>query len=109
MGEHYKNVELSQGISALMNFLYESNKYIQDNEPWKVRKTDKRRCETVLHVAMEAGRLSGLLLQPIIPDSASRMLDMLGVPEDQRNSNALTYGREPGAKLSKGILFTKVS
>jgi len=109
VGEHYKNVELSQGISALMNFLYESNKYIQDNEPWKVRKTDKRRCETVLHVAMEAGRLSGLLLQPIIPDSASRMLDMLGVPEDQRNSNALTYGREPGAKLSKGILFTKVS
>ena len=108
MAEHYTNVEFGPGISAIFEILYDANKYLQDNEPWKLRKTDPRRCETVLYVALEAARLSALLLQPIVPRSAAKMLDMLGVAADERSAQALTYGRQPGAKLVKEILFTKV-
>src|SRR5690606_5679055 len=79
VAEHYTNVEFGPGISAIFEILYDANKYLQDNEPWKLRKTDPRRCETVLYVALEAARLSALLLQPIVPRSAAKMLDMLGV------------------------------
>lgn len=108
VSEHYTNVEFGPGISAIFEILYDANKYLQDNEPWKLRKTDPRRCETVLYVALEAARLSALLLQPIMPRSAAKMLDMLGVAADERSAQALTYGRQPGAKLVKEILFTKV-
>lgn len=91
-----------------MEVLWEANKYIQDNEPWKLRKTDPQRCETVLYTALEAGRIAALLLQPIMPQSATKMLDMLGVPPQQRGAHALAFGREPGASLSKAILFAKV-
>jgi methionyl-tRNA synthetase len=108
VAEHYTNVEFGPGISAIFDVLYDANKYLQDNEPWKLRKTDPQRCETVIYVALEAARLSALLLQPIVPRSATKMLDMLGVPADERSAQALVYGRRPGDKLVKEILFTKV-
>jgi methionyl-tRNA synthetase len=108
VSEHYANVEFGPGIGAIFEVLHEANKHIQDNEPWKLRKTDPGRCGTVLYVALEAARLSALLLQPIMPESASKMLDMLGVPAHERSARALAYGRGPGDKLDKHILFTKV-
>jgi methionyl-tRNA synthetase len=90
--------------------LHRTNKYFTDNEPWKLQKTDKDRWGTVLFVSIEAARLCALLLQPIMPRSAGRMLDMLGVPVTERDFRFVGFGRSAtGVHLTKAILFSKVA
>jgi len=95
-------------LDEIMSLLQQTNKYFQDNQPWRLLKTDQKpRAETVFYVASEAARVSALLLQPIMPRSAAKMLDMLGVPTTERVSSFFAFGRQPGATLTKDILFVK--
>jgi methionyl-tRNA synthetase len=44
----------------------------------------KPNAEKVLFMAAESLRISGILLQPFLPDKAAKLLDTLGVAEDMR-------------------------
>jgi methionyl-tRNA synthetase len=41
--------------------------------------------ETILYVTAEVLRRIGILVQPVMPTSAAKLLDQLGVPEDARS------------------------
>ena len=60
------------------------NQYFAAQEPWKLTKTDPARRDTVLYVTMECLRNVALILQPFVPASAARLLDLLAVPGDAR-------------------------
>lgn len=49
--------------------------------PWTLRKTDPKRMETVLYVLLEVLRKVTILYQPVIPESASHILDQLKYPK----------------------------
>jgi methionyl-tRNA synthetase len=66
-----------------------ANKYIDEQAPWTLRKTDTARMNTVLWVLAECIRNLALLMQPFTPDAASRQLDQLAVPADRRSFAAL--------------------
>jgi methionyl-tRNA synthetase len=53
--------------------------------PWALKKADTERMATVLYVIMEVLRQSAILYQPLIPDSANKILDQLNFPEDERS------------------------
>jgi methionyl-tRNA synthetase len=55
--------------------------YISEQEPWKLKKTDPERMKTVLYVLAEVIRQIAILLQPIMPDSAAKILDQLKVTD----------------------------
>jgi methionyl-tRNA synthetase len=55
--------------------------YISRQEPWVLKKTDPERMNTVLYVLADAIRQLAILIQPIMPDSAAKILDQLGVSE----------------------------
>ncbi|MFC3051038.1 methionine--tRNA ligase [Kordiimonas pumila] len=55
--------------------------YITVQEPWKLKKTDPERMKTVLYVLAEAIRQLAILVQPIMPESAAKILDQLNVSE----------------------------
>ena len=59
--------------------LGEANAYFAEQEPWKLRKTDLSRMNTVLYVTAEVVRKVALLAQPVMPDSATKLLDALNV------------------------------
>ena len=61
-----------------------ANRYISAQEPWKLKKTDPARMATVLAVVLEVVRVVTLLVQPVMPESTARILDLLGVDEDAR-------------------------
>ena len=63
-----------------------ANKYIDEQAPWTLRKSDPQRMATVLYVLAETLRHIAILALPFMPDSAGRLLDQLGV------------AREPGAR-----------
>jgi methionyl-tRNA synthetase len=44
---------------------------------------------TVLYVTAEVIRQVAILVQPVMPTSAAKLLDLLGVPEGERQFSAL--------------------
>lgn len=70
---------------TVINLAKLGNRYIDTQAPWHLLKTDKERMCTVLYVLAELLRCSAVMLMPVIPDSAGRLLDQLGVPIDLRN------------------------
>ncbi len=77
--------------------------YIDWNAPWSLKKTDPARMNTVLYVLSEAIRGIAILVQPVMPDSANKILDQLSVPKDQRMFIHLSsdYALKPGTKIDK--------
>jgi methionyl-tRNA synthetase len=57
--------------------------------------------ETILYVTAEVLRQIAILVQPVMPGSAAKLLDQLGVPRDARDFAQLgPVGRlKPGTKL----------
>lgn len=90
----------AEALNAVVN---EGNKYFDEQAPWALRKTDPDRMATSLYVTLEALRPIAILYQPIIPDAASKMLDLLGVPADQRSFAHVggDFALRPGTTLPK--------
>ncbi|XP_064383253.1 methionine--tRNA ligase, mitochondrial-like isoform X3 [Halichondria panicea] len=81
VAEHYENFEFNKGIMKVMNCLHQTNQFLERHEPWKLVKdpTKQEHLQTVLGVAIESIRLCSCLLYPIIPQSATAVLQRIGV------------------------------
>ncbi len=80
-----------------------ANEYIDRNAPWELKKTDQPRMEAVLYALLEAIRVIGILLQPLIPDSAAKILDTLAISNERRSfayANA-EHAIKSGAAINK--------
>ena len=71
-------------LADVWRVVADANRYFAGEEPWAKRKNDPERFETVLAVTLEALRVIGLMVQPVIPGSAARLLSLLGVTEEER-------------------------
>ena len=72
---YYKNMDIYHNADAcatVMNLAKRCNKYIDETAPWALAKDEanKGRLEAVLYNLLECIRLLGIMLTPIIPDSA---------------------------------------
>lgn len=83
--EEYDCFMIHRAIEEIMRVSYEANSYIDRQAPWGLKKTDPQRMGTVLYVLAEVVRCLALIMQPITPDSAAKMLDQLVIPADQRD------------------------
>jgi methionyl-tRNA synthetase len=90
-------------VEVLVHIIGDTNKYIDEMAPWVLRKTDPQRMATVLYVIMEVLRYASILYQPLIPDSANKILDQLTVPADERTFAHLddSFRIKPGSRISK--------
>ena len=85
----------------------EANRYFANAEPWKLAKSDPARGRVVMYVTLETLRIAAILLQPVMPGSMGKLLDLLGVAESERSFAALEGGEglegsnrlKPGAAL----------
>jgi methionyl-tRNA synthetase len=94
---------IHQALIQLWEVVGEANRYVDSQAPWALKKTDPARMATVLYVLAEVIRHLAILAQPVVPDAASKMLDQLAVPEDQRSFAALNDAGMlvPGTPLPK--------
>ncbi|MFD4291721.1 methionine--tRNA ligase [Rhodococcus sp. NPDC058505] len=72
------------GIEEIWHVLAETNRYFSAQEPWVLRKTDPARMATVLYVTIEVVRIVGILVQPVMPDAADKILTVLGQGPENR-------------------------
>ena len=88
-----------KALDALWQVVGAANRYVDEQAPWTLRKTDPARMNTVLYVLMETLRRLGILIQPYMPQSMAKLLDQLAVPEAARDFAALDTALKPGTSL----------
>jgi methionyl-tRNA synthetase len=72
------NQNINYYINFIVNALFESNKYFNDQEPWK-KKEDKQRLNTIVYTSLEMIRKISFMLYPIIPDSIKKVLTIFNL------------------------------
>jgi len=88
-------------IETIWRVIRAANGYVDHQAPWKLRKEDPARMNTVLYVLIETIRKVALLTQPIMPTTSNKILDQLAIPADRRNfeSFGAAGALVPGAAL----------
>jgi methionyl-tRNA synthetase len=81
--------QLHQVLNAAWAVVAEANRYFAGEAPWALAKSDPARMATVLYVTAEVTRQIAILAQPFMPASCGKLLDLLGVPANQRNFSVL--------------------
>ncbi|MBF0663012.1 MULTISPECIES: methionine--tRNA ligase [unclassified Rhodococcus (in: high G+C Gram-positive bacteria)] len=90
---------LHLGLEAIWRVLGETNRYFSAQQPWVLRKTDPERMATVLYVTLEVVRIVGILVQPVMPDSGAKILDLLGQDPGARQFADIATRLVPGTAL----------
>ncbi|PJI86901.1 methionine--tRNA ligase [Sphingomonas koreensis] len=85
--EAFENLALGQALEAWMRAVFACNQYIDAQAPWALRKTDPERMHAVLGTLVRAIRDLAIIVLPVIPESAGKILDQLG--QDARDHAAL--------------------
>ena len=99
--EAMRTQQLHQALNAVWAVIADADRYFAGEAPWALAKTDPARQGTVLHTTAEVIRQIAILAQPVMPQSAGRMLDLLAIPEGERDFAALGGATRiaPGSKL----------
>ena len=74
-----ENYRFREALKDAMNFSRIGNKYLADSEPWKVVKTDTERVKTILYIALQITANIATAIEPFMPFSAAKILNMLSV------------------------------
>ncbi len=74
--ERYRFREASQ---ELMNLARLGNKYLADEEPWKVIKEDEERVKTIMYVALQIASALATLSEPFLPFTSKKLKNILNV------------------------------
>jgi methionyl-tRNA synthetase len=77
--ERYRFREASQ---ELMNLARLGNKYLADEEPWKVIKEDEERVKTIMYVALQIAAALSIVSEPFLPFTSSKLKSILKVDEN---------------------------
>lgn len=72
--ERYRFREAQQ---ELMNIARLGNKYLADEEPWKLIKTDTERVKTVMYVALQVATALAITSEPFLPFTSEKLKNIL--------------------------------
>lgn len=82
--EHYRFREAQQ---ELMNIARLGNKYLADEEPWKVVKTDPERVQTVMNVALQIAAALAITSEPFLPFTAAKLRTTLRLGKEENSKS----------------------
>ena len=104
--EHY---HFREALKDAMAYSRIGNKYLADTEPWKVVKTDPERVKTILNIALQITANTAIAIEPFMPFSAAKILNMLHVErfgwEELGSMELLSAGHAIG---DAELLFEKI-
>jgi methionyl-tRNA synthetase len=80
----YADLALSQATEIWVQAVFACNAYIDEQAPWKLKKTEPERMETVLATLYIAIAMLAVAIRPVIPTSADALLDAMGIASNLR-------------------------
>jgi methionyl-tRNA synthetase len=99
----FEELALSHGIEAWLRAVFACNQYIDAQAPWALRKSDPERMQAVLATLYAAIRDLAIAIQPVIPASAGRLLDQMGIAAEERTYAALADGQRYSRLAASGF------
>ncbi|MDG5490520.1 methionine--tRNA ligase [Psychroserpens sp. SPM9] len=105
--ERYRFREASQ---ELMNLARLGNKYLADEEPWKLVKTDEARTKTIMNIALQIASALATLCEPFLPFTSEKLKGILNTSDNSWSSISTKDVLIPsGHQIGKGeLLFSKI-
>lgn len=103
--EEYK---FKAALNEWMNLARLGNKYLTENEPWKLMKTDKERAGVVLYVGMQIVASLAITCEPFLPFTAEKLKAILGLASCNWNDAGKVLVDSGTAIENPGHLFSKI-
>jgi len=99
-------------LNLVMEIAHLGNKYLNENAPWSLLKTDQERAATVLYVCVQMIKTIASLIQPFMPSTSERIWKLLGLegsPEEELLVDACKP-IPPGRKIGQvSPIFKRIS
>lgn len=101
--------KLREAQAEMMNLARLGNKYLADQEPWKVIKTDEERVKTILYIALQITAALSVASFPFIPDTSKKLQKMLNFSSENWTDLLQEEVLQTGNKIGEvEILFPKI-
>ncbi|MGQ0828014.1 MAG: methionine--tRNA ligase [Bacteroidota bacterium] len=99
-----------EALAEFMNLARAGNKYLADNEPWTVIKTDAVRVQTVMNISLQICANLTVLMEPFLPFTAKKLSAMLNLKtgltwDKATRTDLLSAGHQIN---TAGLLFDKI-
>ena len=119
IGQAYEDFHFREAVSKTMDIARKANRFLTQNEPWKLIKTDRDTAAKIMSVSLNLCHTLALLFYPVIPETSNRIHAMLGFDGTiesliNRGVSIWDMAKKPGLKKghrlhgNSEILFTKI-
>ena len=109
--EKMDTLRVADAMDAIWALLRRSNKYIDETTPWILAKDEAAmpRLGTVLYNLLESIRMSAVMLQPFMPETAAKIFEQLNTKVTDWESLSEFNGMVAGNKVGEGVaLFARL-
>lgn len=104
-----RGYRLREAQQMVMNMARLGNKYLADNEPWKIQKTDPNRVETIMNVALQIAANVSVALYPFMPEKSKAIQQQLNINETDWSVLGRQELVSSGHQINKSsLLFQKI-
>ena len=79
IGKSIQRYRFREASQELMNLARLGNKYLADEEPWKVIKVDEERVKTIMYVALQISAALAVVSEPFLPFTSDKLKKMLNI------------------------------
>lgn len=109
ISENLESFRFREALNETMNVARAANKYFNDNEPWKIIKSDKDKCGEIIYNCLEICHTLAVLIKPYLPFTSSKILRILNSDSEISWDNAGKPCLKPGTALGENeILFPQI-
>ncbi len=98
-----------EALAEFMNLARLGNKYLADNEPWKIAGSDGERVKTIMNLSLQIAANLTVLMEPFLPFTATKLCEMLNIKQLTWEEAKKTDLLKPGHKINAAsLLFDKI-
>ncbi|MDO4729340.1 MAG: methionine--tRNA ligase [Bacteroidota bacterium] len=110
IGDAIEIYRFREGLNQMMNVARLGNKYLADQEPWKLIKENPKRVQTQMYVALQIAAVLAVLSEPFLPFTSAKLKKMLNFEGADWKKISQTYQLlDVNHKIGEvGLLFEKI-
>ncbi len=109
IAEALENYRFREGLALVMDLARLGNKYLAETQPWHAIKTDSRRVDTIMNIALQITASLAIVAEPFLPFTAAKINSQLGAGKttwhDAGRADLLPDGHSLG---ESSLLFEKI-
>jgi methionyl-tRNA synthetase len=100
---HYQKHQIQDALVTIWGLITRANQYVDQTAPFKLAKdpAQEKRLSDVLYNLTEAVRIIGILVSPVLPDTAAKILEQLNLGSSETLANLSWGGLKEGHQIGE--------